>query len=96
MQLRQQRALQHSRWLPKPPPSFRQHAVRTALTPGHRHGENTVCYKYALEDLISDQILLTAELHLLSNPSLGTDLTSVLRITAKVFLSDSDKLESLI
>lgn len=43
-----------------------------------------------LEDLISNQILFTAKLHLLLNPWLGTDLISVLRITAKVFLSDSD------
>lgn len=43
-----------------------------------------------LEDLISKRILLTAKLHLLLNFPQGADLTSVLRITAKVFLSDRD------
>lgn len=46
MQLRQQRALQHPRWLPRPPSSFRQHVVITVLTPGHCHIA-TVKYIYS-------------------------------------------------
>lgn len=82
MQLSQQRVLQRFRCLPKSLSSFRHPALVKVLTIG------LLYIDAGRSDFKRDSS--NFELHLLLNFLEGSDITSVLRVTAKDFLSDLD------